>query len=216
MNPPVNSASLNQPFTGWEELRTGAPAPAPAWKIEKSEPQARASSIVPFFPDQNGKVYELLLANLPVMLHCMDGQGRITSVNKHWAASMGYAPDEVHGRLFNEFLSAGSRARLVQDIYPNYFQSGSSRSELMTMIRRDGTAAQVLLSMTAYRGDKGRIDRSVCLIDQPVSVNIEQPVTVVEPAFQGRLRTGDARHGAGRANRRHQPWQCRVLGADGS
>ena len=180
MNPPVNAASLNQPFTGWEELRTGAPAPAPAWKIEKAPLAGRSDAFVPFFPDQNGRVYELLLANLPVMLHCMDGQGRITSINKHWAASMGYAPDEVQGRLFNEFLSAGSRAHLVQDIYPNYFQSGSVRAELMTVIRRDGSSAQVLLSMTAYRGDKGRIDRSVCLIDQPVSVNIERPVTVVD------------------------------------
>ncbi len=180
MNPPVNSASLNQPFTGWEELRSGAAAPAPAWKIEKPQVQARHETLVPFFPDQNGKVYELLLANLPVMLHCMDGQGRITSVNKQWAASMGYAPDEVQGRSFNEFLAPESRARLVQEIYPNYFQSGACRAELLTVIRRDGSPAQILLSMTAYRGDKGRIDRSVCLIDQPVSVNVEQPVTVVD------------------------------------
>ena len=178
MNPPVNSASLNQPFTGWDELRSGAPAPA--WKIEKPTAQVRQDSVVPFFPDQNGKVYELLLANLPVMLHCMDGQGRISSVNKHWAAAMGYTMDEVVGRSFNEFLSPESRARLVQDIYPAYFQSGVVRAELMTIVRRDGSTAQVLLSMNAYRGDKGRIERSVCLIDQPTSVNVEQPVTVVD------------------------------------
>src|SRR5207237_666889 len=131
-----NSASLNQPFTGWDELRSGAPAAA--WKIEKPATQVRQDSVVPFFPDQNGKVYELLLANLPVMLHCMDGQGRISSVNKHWAASMGYTMDEVVGRSFNEFLSPESRARLVQDIYPSYFQSGLVRAELMTIVRRDG------------------------------------------------------------------------------
>ncbi len=93
MNPPVNAASLNQPFTGWDELRTGASAPA--WKIEKPAPLARPDSYIAFFPDQNGKVYEMLLSNLPVMLHCMDGQGRLISVNKHWAASMGYTPEEV-------------------------------------------------------------------------------------------------------------------------
>ena len=194
MNPPVNSASLNQPFTGWDELRTGAAAPAPAWKIEKVQSQALADSFVPFFPDQNGKVYEMLLANLPVMLHCMDGQGRITSVNKHWAASLGYTPNEVQGRTFNEFLTPASRARLVQDIYPNYFQSGTCRSELMTIIRHDGSTAQVLLSMTAYRGDKGRIDRSVCLIDQPVSVSVEQPAAVIDDRrFKGAFE--QAMHG---------------------
>ena len=84
------------------------------------------------------------------------------------------------GRSFNEFLTPELRARLVQDIYPSYFQSGVCRSELMNVIRRDGSTAQVLLSMNAYRGDKGRIERSVCLIDQPLSVNFEQPVTVVD------------------------------------
>ena len=52
MNPPVSATSLNQPFTGWDELRS----PGTAWKIEK--PQQRAETFVPFFPDQNGKVYE--------------------------------------------------------------------------------------------------------------------------------------------------------------
>ncbi len=114
------------------------------------------------------------------MLHCMDGQGRITSVNRHWAAAMGYTLAEVQGRSFNEFLTPESRARLVQDIYPAYFQSGLCRAELISVVKRDGSTAQVLLSMNAYRGDKGRIERSVCLIDQPVSVNVEQPVTVVD------------------------------------
>ncbi len=174
MNPPVNAASLNQPFTGWDELRT----PGPAWRIEK--PQIRQDAGVPFFPDQNGKVYEVLLANLPVMLHCMDGSGRITSVNKHWAQSIGYSQAEIEGKLFNELLSPDSRARLVHDVYPGYVQSGTCRNELVTIARRDGSTAKVLLSMTAYRGDKGRIERSVCLLDEPISVNVEQPVTVVD------------------------------------
>ena len=192
MNPPVNAASLNQPFTGWDELRSSAPAPS--WKIEKPAVHLRQDGFVPFFPDQNGKVYEMLLSSLPVMLHCMDGQGRITSVNTHWAASMGYTPDEVQGRSFNEFLTPESRARLVQEIYPSYFQSGVCRAELMNVVRRDGSVSQILLSMNAYRGDKGRIERSVCLIDQPISVNLEQPVTVIDDQrFKGAFES--AMHG---------------------
>ena len=174
MNPPVNAATLNEPFTGWEELRTTAPA----WKIEK--PQVQTKNVVPFFPDQNGKVYEMLLANMPVMLHCMDGAGRITSINKQWAAGMGYSQSDVAGKPFNEFLTPDSRQRLVKEIYPSYLQSGLCRSELISMVRHDGSTVQVLLSMTAYRGDKGRIERSVCLIDQPLSVHVEQPITVVD------------------------------------
>ena len=185
MNPPINAASLNQPFTGWDELRTSGPA----WKIER--PQATVDSYVPFFPDQNGKVYELLLANLPVMLHCMDGVGRLTSVNKRWAASLGYSETEVIGRPFNEFLAPDSRTRLVQHIYPAYFQSGICRDEILTVLRKDGSTAQVVLSMNAYR-DKGRIERSVCLLDEPLSIS--QAVTVVEDQrFKGAFES--AAHG---------------------
>ncbi|MGH6908087.1 MAG: PAS domain S-box protein, partial [Aestuariivirga sp.] len=186
MNPPINAASLNQPFTGWDELRPSGPA----WKIER--PQATGDSYVPFFPDQNGKVYELLLANFPVMLHCMDAAGRLTSVNKQWAKSLGYPEAEVIGRAFNEFLAPESRARLVQEIYPAYFQSGICRGEVMTVQRKDGSTAQIVLSMNAYRGDKGRIERSVCLLDEPLSVS--QTVTVVEDQrFKGAFES--AAHG---------------------
>ncbi len=174
MNPPINTASLNQPFTGWDELRPIGPA----WKIEKS--LATHESQTPFFPDQNGKVYETLLTNLPVMLHCMDAAGRLTAVNKQWAQSMGCPEADVKGRSFNEFLIPESRARLVQQIYPDYLQSGICRDESITVVRGDGSVMPVLLSMNAYRGDKGRIERSVCLLHQTIAVKTASQITVVD------------------------------------
>ena len=177
MTPPIKAASLNQPFTGWDELRQGAPA-APTWKIERPQPVAGLD--VPFFPDQNGKVYEQLLHNLPTPLHCMDGTGRISSINKQWTKALGYAQADVEGRMFTELLAPESRTRLVQDIYPTYFQNGVCRDEVLTVMRKDGSPARILLSMNAYRGDKGRIERSVCMLTEPISVKVEQPVTVVD------------------------------------
>src|SRR5687768_11167406 len=124
MNPPV-AASLHQPFTGWDELRPSGGGGA--WKIEKPEPVT--TKPVPFFPDQNGKVYESLLHSLPVMMHCMDGTGRITSVNKQWSDSFGYAQTDVEGKFFTELLAPDSRSHLVKSIYPKYLQSGLSRNE---------------------------------------------------------------------------------------
>ena len=191
MNPPINAASLNQPFTGWDELRPSGPA----WKIERPAAVVSAPDAhVPFFPDQNGKVYEQMLANLPVMLHCMDGAGRISSVNKRWSQGLGFSLAEVQGRSFNDLLAPESRQRLVQDIYPSYLQSGACRGEILTLIRHDGAPTQVLLSMTAYRGDKGRIERSVCLLDEPLTM--PAPVSVVvadDQRFRGAFES--AGHG---------------------
>jgi PAS domain S-box-containing protein len=136
---------------------------AKSWRIERST-QQRAPTAA-FFPDQNGGVYERLMANLPVALHSMDGSGRVLSVNNHWCAEFGYPQHEVLGKAFTELLTPQSRSRLVTAIYPQYLASNNCRREELELVRQDGSIATVQLSMTAYRGDKGRLERSVCLLE---------------------------------------------------
>ncbi|NIP69049.1 MAG: PAS domain S-box protein, partial [Planctomycetales bacterium] len=42
--------------------------------------------------------YTWLFRHLPVMAILMDADGRITDVSDAWAARLGYARDEIHGR----------------------------------------------------------------------------------------------------------------------
>lgn len=189
MTAPPNAATLSQPFTGWDELRSGGAA----WKIEKQD--RSDDNYIPFFPGQTGRVYEQLLHNLPVMLHCMDGAGRLTSVNRQWALSLGYLQSEVAGRAFNELLNPASRVHLVQSVYPHYLQSGICRNEPVTILRSDGSVANVLLSMNAYRGDKGRIERSVCLLSEPAAQSDPQAEATVNHASSFRGAFTCAAHG---------------------
>lgn len=145
-------------FKGWDELRNSGQT----WRVEKPEaPVIQA----PFFPDQNGGVYETLLSNLPVMLHCMDGSGRMISANSAWCHALGYAPSDIIGRSFSELLPPESRSKLVTEIYPRFLVSSTYRNAEILMHRKDRSLATVLMSMTAYRGDKGRLERSVCLLE---------------------------------------------------
>jgi len=130
------------------------------------EVEAAPRPTMPFFPDQNGGVYETLLNTLPSLLHCMDGAGRMVSCNAAWLETLGYTADEVHGRSFSEFLATQSRSTLITEVYPKYLISGSVRKVAVTMRKKDGAIIPMLLSMTAYRGDRGRIDRSVCLLEE--------------------------------------------------
>ena len=145
-------------LSGWDELGPSAPS----WKIEREK--SPAGMAIPFFSERTGAAHEKLLANLPVMMHAMDGSGRVYSVNKHWCSTLGYEPGEVIGRSFNEFLTVESRSRLVTEIYPQYLQSGSCRNEELFVRRKDGTLATVALSMNAHRNDKGRVERTICLL----------------------------------------------------
>jgi PAS domain S-box-containing protein len=146
-------------FTGWEELGSKTST----WRIEK--PAAPKPQTAAFFPDQNGGVYERLLSALPVALHCMDASGRLISVNQQWCDAFGYSLNDVLGRSFSEFLPTESRSKLVTTIYPKYLTTSACRAEEILLIRKDGSLATVLLSMTAYRGDKGRLDRSICMLE---------------------------------------------------
>ena len=151
---------MNAPLTNdWNQHA----AKGSTWRIEK--PDLHKGTTAGFFPDQNGGVYEQLLTQLPVMLHCMDGSGRMLAVNHAWCETLGYKPGDVVGRPFSEFLPPESRSKLVAEIYPKYLVTGSCKAEEILLTRKDGSLATVLLSMTAYRGDKGRLERSVCVIE---------------------------------------------------
>jgi PAS domain S-box-containing protein len=159
MNATSTPLSKSPIFEGWEELSNKGPS----WKIVKED--VPADVLAPFFPDQkNGGVYEQMLFNFPVMMHAMDSSGRLNSVNRQWCRTLGYVPSDVIGRTFNELLTAQSRSHLITNIYPKYLQTGLCRNEEMFVHRKDGTLATVMLSMNAYRGDKGRIERSICML----------------------------------------------------
>jgi PAS domain S-box-containing protein len=136
---------------------------AKSWRIERIN-QLRPTTQA-FFPDQNGGVYERLLASLPVALHSMDASGRLVSVNAHWCKAFGYSEQDVLEKTFTELLTPQSRSKLVTIIYPQYLGSNHCRQEELEVTRQDGTVAAILLSMTAVRGDKGRLERSVCILD---------------------------------------------------
>jgi PAS domain S-box-containing protein len=180
MTQPAQAKNWSQPFTGWDDPGSSTPA----WKIEKAD--TTVTDYIPFFPDQDGKVYEQLIFNLPILMHCMDGMGRLTAANKHWLEAFGYKREELSEKLFPDLLTPESRTHLVQNIYPRYFQTGQCRNEEVTMFRKDGTLATLTLSMNAYKGDKGRIERSVCIMQDITARRIAETASKrSEQRFRG-------------------------------
>ena len=152
-------------LTGWEATREAQAN----WAVER---KAIPEATMTFFPDQNGGVYEKLLNNLPMMLHCMDGSGRLISANAAWCESLGYTAKDIIGRSFSEFLPMDSRSKLVTEIYPKYLTTSSYRGGQIQIHRKDGTLASVRVSMTAYRSDKGRLERTVCLLESVAEIPV--------------------------------------------
>jgi PAS domain S-box-containing protein len=187
MKQTAKSPQWTQIYQDWEERKS-----PDAWKIEAESPTEL--DYIPFFPDQNGKVYELMLYNMPIILHSMDGMGRLSSANKSWMDAFGFGRSEVVGKLFPDFLTPDSRNNLIQNIYPRYFQTGHCRNEELVLLRKDGTIAHVLLSMNAYRGERGRIDRSICVMQDITARRIAEIASKrSEQRFRGAFES--AAHG---------------------
>jgi PAS domain S-box-containing protein len=166
---------------------------APAWRIEKQ--QAPVEGHLPFFPDQaSGRVYEQLLYNLPINLQCLDGSGRITSVNRQWLETLGYELKDVSGRHWHEFISSASRSHLTQQVYPRYLQTNLIRNAEITMFKSDGQQAHMLMSAQGYRGNKGRIERSIVILQEVTArKSAETALKRSEQRFRGAFEA--AAHG---------------------
>ena len=180
MAEPVRAGDREQNLAGWEEA---GPAPA-TWRISRDEVIIERSAA--FFPDQRGGLYEQLLSTMPVMIQALDATGRISAVNQRWCEVMGYSQAKAAGMHFNDLLAPPSRAKLVQRIYPQYFQTDHCRDEALTLKRKDGSSLDVVLSMTAYRGAKGRIERSICILEEEVrGVQVALPAVDAERRYRG-------------------------------
>jgi PAS domain S-box-containing protein len=141
-----------------------------SWRLESAV--RLPDDVAPFFPDQNSQVYERLLHIMPAMIHAMDAVGRVTVTNPEWNARTGYSRQESIGLSFPAILDPVSRNHLIRDIYPRVFHGQLCSNEMLVLKPKGGGILPVLFSMNAYRGDKGRIERFICLMqpnvpDQP-------------------------------------------------
>jgi PAS domain S-box-containing protein len=168
-----------------DDLVDNVGRPAASWRIEKQ--QDPVEGYLPFFPDQaSGRVYEQLLYNLPINLQCLDGAGCITSVNRQWLETLGYDLKEVTGKHWHEFMTKASRSRLTQEVYPRYLQTGLVRNAEITMLKRDGSQAHMLMSAQGYRGGKGRIERSIVILQEVTAKrSAETALQKAEQRFRG-------------------------------
>jgi len=108
--------------------------------------------------------YRTLYQNTPVMMHSIDRNGQLVSVNDHWLETLGYERSEVIGRRSIEFLTESSRRYAVEVALPAFFKTGSARDVEYQMVKKDGEVIDVLLSGTVERDQTGEMVRNSCFI----------------------------------------------------
>jgi PAS domain S-box-containing protein len=101
--------------------------------------------------------YRSLYGNTPVMMHSIDREGRLASVNNYWLEVMGYERSEVVGRRSTDFLTEASRRYATEVTLPEFFKTGVARDVEYQMVKKNEEVIDVLLSAIAERDKAGEI-----------------------------------------------------------
>ena len=107
----------------------------------------------------------------PVMLHSIDREGRLIAVSDAWLKALGYERKEVLGRRSTDFLTPKSRVFARDWVLPAFYKTGSCSNVPYQMVKKDGDIIQVLLSATAERDAKGRVERSLAIMNDVTETN---------------------------------------------
>ena len=108
--------------------------------------------------------YRRLYDNTPVMMHSIDLQHRLISVNNYWLGTMGYEREEVIGRPITDFFTGRSRQLAEEVGIPTFFETGVVRDDEIQMVKKNGEVIDVLLSALADRDSEGRITSSMSFV----------------------------------------------------
>jgi PAS domain S-box-containing protein len=105
---------------------------------------------------------QTLYDKAPVPLHSMNVEGTLTSVSDRWLDLMGYEDRaEVLGRLGADFLTAGSRARLLESDFPGLLKADVADDVEYQAVKRSGDVMDVLISSRIARDAQGRFQRTM-------------------------------------------------------
>ena len=101
--------------------------------------------------------FRRLYDETPVMLHSIDREHRITSVNNHWLSTLGYERTEVIGRKATDFLDEKSRRHAINVALPRFFATGEGKDVPYSYITKGGETVDVILNAFAERDETGAV-----------------------------------------------------------
>ncbi|MBX9793977.1 MAG: EAL domain-containing protein, partial [Burkholderiaceae bacterium] len=105
-----------------------------------------------------------LYEKTPVMMHSVDIDRKLISVNDAWLDRFGYQRSEVLGRSSTEFLTPESRRRAEESVIPRFIEDGFLREVDYQMVTKSGEVMDVQLSAIWQRDAAGRPLRTLSVL----------------------------------------------------
>lgn len=103
--------------------------------------------------------YRDLYNKTPVMMHSVDADGFVVSVNGHWLKTLGYKRREVLGRPASSYMTPSAREHAEKAVMPKLRRRGSCQDVPLQLVTRDGRVLDVLMSASVERGENVEVRR---------------------------------------------------------
>lgn len=81
---------------------------------------------------------DVFLRDAPIMAHSIDQSGTIVNVSQRWADTLGYAPQDMIGKMSSDFLTPESRNHAVTTVLPKFWEEGYIKDVVYTFECADG------------------------------------------------------------------------------
>ena len=105
--------------------------------------------------------YRDLYSNAPIMYTSVDARtGNVVECNRKLLATLGYAEHEVLGRPIFHLVHPDSQQHVEQHVFPRFQRTGAVNGEELQLLRKDGSAIDVVLNASSVRDEEGNILRS--------------------------------------------------------
>ncbi len=96
---------------------------------------------------ESEKRYRFLYEHTPVMMHSLNKDAQLVSVNQHWLDTLGYEREEVLGRPVTDFQTKPSGAFAIDYHFRERFlKTGVAKNLELQFVKKNGEVIDVLLS----------------------------------------------------------------------
>ena len=108
---------------------------------------------------------ESLYRRAPLPLHSLDSAGRLLAVSDRWLEFFGYAERrQVIGRPITDFLAEQSIQEFRGTLWPRVLKATQLEEAELRMLRSNRMEADMLVSITVVRDERGRFLRSIAAL----------------------------------------------------
>ncbi|MGD2216826.1 MAG: sigma 54-interacting transcriptional regulator [Gemmatimonadales bacterium] len=113
---------------------------------------------------QSERLFRTFFQSTPVMIHSLNENWELVSVNDHWLRVMGYQRSEVLGRRATDFMTEKSRQEAREKYFPAFRETGYAKDVEVQFVKKNGEVVDLLLSAIAEQEADGRIDYTIAFL----------------------------------------------------